>query len=245
MPSFDYDSSGKSIAHRQFPRVGSQPLPYLPPHGPVCSKALHLQIHLLKHRASSPLNACSTTLGTHRCKAVDTCTLAHTYTEMYVFTYAQFSSISSSHPSSGPLVSRIRVFPAVQLSAITCPCLTPPWTQKLAHGTLWHRLPHILQWLSSPFPPCPLSPVFHKRKAAKHSMERDWVPFLHMGISFPRIGSLVFAHPDMAVSLFIGKSIASECHGQGQFSAAVGNVPKAYGLEPRTVLLGTSRGVLG
>lgn len=76
-------------------------------------------------------------------------------------------------------------------------------------------------------------------------MERDWVPFLHMGISFPRLGSLVVARPDMAVNLFTGKSIASECHGQGPFSAAFGKVPKVYGLEPRTVLLGTSGGVLG
>lgn len=83
------------------------------------------------------------------------------------------------------------------------------------------------------------------RKTSKHSMERDWVLFLHMGILFPRIGSLVLARPDMAVNLFTGKSIASQCHRQAQFSAAFGKVPKAYGLEPRTVLMGTSGGVLG
>lgn len=38
-------------------------------------------------------------------------------------------------------------------------------------------------------------------------MERDWATFLHMGISFPRIGCLVLAPPDMAINLFIGKSI--------------------------------------
>lgn len=77
-------------------------------------------------------------------------------------------------------------------------------------------------------------------------MERDWVTFLHMGISFPRTGSLVLARPDMAINLFIGKSI----HGfrmavvRGS-SHQLGKVPKDYGLEPRTVLLRTSGGVLG
>jgi hypothetical protein len=72
-----------------------------------------------------------------------------------VDTHTHSGSISSSHPSLGTLVFRLRVFPAAELNAITCPCLTPLGPRHWPTVPLWHCLSHTLWWLTAPFPSMP------------------------------------------------------------------------------------------
>ena len=68
----------------------------------------------------------------HRCSPRNICisrSLWRTHespTHTHTHTHTHTSSIYSSHPSSGTLVSKLRVFPAAKLSVIQRPCLTLP-----------------------------------------------------------------------------------------------------------------------
>lgn len=117
-----------------------------------------------------------------------TCTHTHTDTD----TLTHPSSIYSSYPSAGTLVSKPGVFPAAKLSAITRPCLTPSWAQKLPHSSRQappfprpsRVLPRLLPSAGSP-----------QKESSPEQGVRDWVTFLHMENSFPRIQSPVPALP--------------------------------------------------
>lgn len=70
-----------------------------------------------------------------------------------------------------------------------------------------------------------------------------------MGISFPRIQSPLPARPIEVVNLPFGVAIAAECHGRvdwgGHCHQPLGKSSKPMAWSPRTMLLGTSGGVLG
>lgn len=131
----------------------------------------------------------------------------------------------------------------------------PSWAQKLPPGPHRHPLSAAPSHCSAgPVPPCPLLPAFHKRKAARHSLSGDWITFLHMEISFPRIRSPVPARclASVVVNLPLGIFGAAECHGRwwieggaGSSHQPLGKSSKPMARSPRTVLPGTSGGVLG
>lgn len=131
----------------------------------------------------------------------------------------------------------------------------PSWAQKLPPGPHRHPLSAAPSHCSAgPVPPCPLLPAFHKRKAARHSLSGDWITFLHMEISFPRIRSPVPARrlASVVVNLPLGIFGAAECHGRwwieggaGSSHQPLGKSSKPMARSPRAVLPGTSGGVLG
>lgn len=109
-----------------------------------------LQVGLLRRKLRcSPMSICIRS-GLWRTRVPQ----AHVHTPAH--TRAHAGSIYSSYPSSGTLASKPGVFPAAKLSAITCPCLTPPWAQKLPHFS--PQAPPFLSTLLC-FSPDPFSPA--------------------------------------------------------------------------------------
>lgn len=121
-----------------------------------------------------------------------TCT--HTDTDTDTDTRTHPGSIYSSYLSAGTLVSKLGVSPAAKLSAITRPCLTPSWAQKLPHSSRQApsfprpsgALPRLLPSAGTP-----------QKESSPEQGVRDWVTFLHVENSFPRIQSPVPALPPL------------------------------------------------
>ena len=138
---------------------------------------------------------------------------SHTHTHTHTHPHTHPGSIYSSHPSSGTLVSRLRVFPAAKLSATPCPCMTPSWAQKLRHSS--PRAPSFLSTL----PGLPSASIPQKESHQAWDVKRLG-PFSPYGNfisknSKPQPWPPPPSPSPVAVNLPLGISRAAECHRLG------------------------------
>ena len=99
--------------------------------------------------------------------------MSHQHTHTHTHTHTPHpSSIYSSHPSSGTLVSKLRVFPAAKLSAKPRPCLTLPAPEMPPQFPLAPSFLSTLPSLSFPRPfPSLLSSASIPQKESRQAQD--------------------------------------------------------------------------